>query len=132
MAGERLIPHEKSKVSRCIKQSKRITFLARDGGDGAYLALTLSQTQLEFRATGSRAGSLSLNSGRCCGKRYSARIGTGAKRTAANILSVSITSTGRKGRFLTGRNRTSVGTILLLGGLALLGGTGTEDGSAAF
>ena len=65
MAGERLIPHEKSKVSHCIKQSKRITFLARDGGDAAYLALTLCQAQLEFRATGSRARSLSLYSGRC-------------------------------------------------------------------
>jgi len=38
---------------------------------------------------------------------------------------------GRKWRLLAGRNRTPVGTILLLGGLALLGGTGTEDGSAA-
>ena len=76
VAGERLIPLEESKVSRCIKQSKRITFLARDGGDGAYLALTLSQTQLEFRATGSRAGSLSLYGGRCCGKRCGASIRT--------------------------------------------------------
>jgi hypothetical protein len=57
----------------------RSTFLARGADDVAYLALTLSQTQLEFRATGSRARTLSLYSGRCCGKRCGARIGTGAK-----------------------------------------------------
>ncbi|MGB8708143.1 MAG: hypothetical protein WCD39_00035, partial [Methyloceanibacter sp.] len=60
-------------------ESKRITFLARDGGDAAYLALALCQAHLEFRATGSRARSLSLYCGRCCGKRCDASIGTGAK-----------------------------------------------------
>src|SRR4029077_10468698 len=57
-------------------------------------------------------------------------IGTGLKSVVANSLSGRIAQTGRKWRLLAGRNRTSVGAILLLGGSSALPSV-TEDGWAA-
>jgi hypothetical protein len=107
-----------------LATQNRRTFLACDGGDAAYLTLALCQTYLEFRATGRRARSLSLDNGLCCSNRCDARIGTGPKCSAAKTLSGSITKTRRKRPLLAGRNGTSVGASLLLGS--------TRDGLAVF